>query len=169
MRGIIGREDDINHRSHSQLLGAGDTVLQVRTLDDVLTAYPAFACPDLIKIDTDGFEPAILRGAKQVLTSAHPVVFYEWHPPYYKLAGEDNVSHADLLMDLGYDGFTIFANRGELLLHVRRPGHDIFESLAHFAHARQRVDGFHFDVAAFPTERFSAWERLWCTLSSCSR
>jgi hypothetical protein len=41
MRGIIGREDDINHRSHSQLLGAGDTVLQVQTLDDVLMAYPA--------------------------------------------------------------------------------------------------------------------------------
>ena len=142
-------------------LGAGNNVLQVRTLDDVLTAYPAFSCPDVLKIDTDGFEPAILRGAKAVLASSKPVVFYEWHPGYYNKAGEDNISHADFLMDLGYDGFTIFTNRGELLLHVRRPGHDILESLAQLSYARRRVDDFHFDIAAFPTERLNAWERLW--------
>jgi hypothetical protein len=144
------------------MLGEGGALLQVQSLDDLLMAYPEFSCPDVIKIDTDGFEPAILRGARNVLASAKPVVFYEWHPDCYNMAGEDNISHADFLMDLGYDGFTIFTNRGELLLHVRRPGHDILESLAQFSQARRRVDDCHFDVAAFPTERLSAWERLWC-------
>jgi hypothetical protein len=133
----------------------------VQTLDDLLTAYPEFSCPDVIKIDTDGFEPAILRGAKTVLASSKPVVFYEWYPDGYDRAGEDNISHADFLMDLGYDGFTIFTNRGELLLHTRRPGHDILESLTQFSHARRRIDNCHFDIAAFPTERLSAWGRLW--------
>ena len=143
------------------VLDEGGALLQVQTLDDLLTAYPEFSCPDVIKIDTDGFEPAILRGAKNVLASSKPVVFYEWHPNCYNMAGEDNISHADFLMNLGYDGFTIFTNRGELLLHVRRPGHDILESLTQFSHARRRVDNGHFDVAAFPTERLSAWGRLW--------
>jgi FkbM family methyltransferase len=143
------------------VLCEGGALLQVQTLDDLLTAYPEFSCPDVIKIDTDGFEPAILRGAKNVLASSKPVVFYEWHPGCYNRAGEDNISHADFLMDLGYDGFTIFANRGELLLHSRRPGHDILECLAQFSHARRCVDDFHFDVAAFPTERLSAWGCLW--------
>ena len=143
------------------VLGKGGALLQVQTLDDLLMAYPEFSCPDIIKIDTDGFEPAILRGAKNVLASSKPVVFYEWHPDCYNMAGEDNISHADFLMDLGYDGFTIFTNRGELLLHVRRPGHDILESLTQFSHARRHVDDCHFDVAAFPTERLSAWGRLW--------
>jgi len=147
------------------VLGEGGALLQVQTLDDLLTAYPEFSCPDVIKIDTDGFEPAVLRGAKNVLASSKPVVFYEWHPDCYHMAGEDNISHADFLMDLGYDGFTIFTNRGELLLHVRRPGHDILESLAQFSQARRRVDDWHFDVAAFPTERLSAWRRLWCHYS----
>jgi len=142
-------------------LGAGNNVLQVRTLDDVLTAYPAFSCPDVLKIDTDGFEPAILRGAKAVLASSKPVVFYEWHPDCYHAAGEDDMSHADFLMELGYDGFMIFTNIGELLLHVRRPGHEIFKSFAHFSRARRRIDNWHFDIAAFPTERLNAWERLW--------
>lgn len=143
------------------VLGEGSDLLQVQTLDDLLTVYPDFSCPDVIKIDTDGFEPAILRGAKNVLASSKPVVFYEWHPEFYNMAGENDISHADFLMELGYDGFMIFTNRGELLLHVRRPGHDILESLAQFSHARRSVDNCHFDVAAFPTERLSAWERLW--------
>ena len=145
------------------VLGEGSDLLQVQTLDDLLTAYPEFSCPDVIKIDTDGFEPAILRGAKDVLASSKPVVFYEWHPDFYNMAGEDNISHADFLMDLGYDGFMIFTNAGELLLRVRRPGHDILESLARFSRARRRIDDWHFDVAAFPTERLNAWERLWDT------
>jgi FkbM family methyltransferase len=143
------------------VLGEGCNVLQVQMLDDLLTAYPEFSCPDVIKIDTDGFEPAILRGARTVLASSKPVVFYEWHPDFYQMAGEDDISHADFLMELGYDGFMIFANTGELLLRVLRPSHEILESLARFSRARRRIDNWHFDIAAFPTERLNAWERLW--------
>ena len=149
------------HGTAHVALGEGNDVLQVRTLDDLLTAYPEFSCPDVIKIDTDGFEPAILRGAKDVLASSKPVIFYEWHPDCYNAAGENDTSHADFLMELGYDGFMIFTNRGELLLHVRRPGHEILNSLAHFSRARRRIDNWHFDVAAFPTKRLNTWAQLW--------
>ena len=64
-------------------------------------------------------------------------------------------------MELSYDGFMIFTNKGELLLRVRKPGHDVLESLARFSRARRRIDDWHFDVAAFPTERLNVWERLW--------
>ena len=143
------------------LIGQGGTWLNVQTLDDLLGSYSEFSSPHLIKIDTDGFEPAILRGARNILASSKPVLFYEWHPDYYKAAGEDTIGHADFLMKLGYVGFTIFSNRGELLLHTLLPGHETLESLAQFSHARRAVDNFHFDIAAFPTEQLSAWERLW--------
>jgi len=159
--GQISGEFVTDHGTAHVALGEGNNLLQVQTLDDLLTAHPEFSCPDVIKIDTDGFESAILRGAKDVLVSSKPVVFYEWHPDYYHAAGENDISHADFLMELGYDGFMIFTNRGELLLHVRRPGHEILESLAHFSRARRRIDDCHFDVAAFPTERLDAWKRLW--------
>jgi FkbM family methyltransferase len=162
--GAFVRENGTTHVA----LREGNDLLQVQTLDNLLTAYPAFTCPDIIKIDTDGFEPAILRGAQDVLASSKPVVFYEWHPDYYNVAGENDTSHADFLMELGYDNFMIFTNRGELLLHVRRPGHSILESLARFSRARRRLDDWHFDVAAFPTERLDACERLWCHYSKPS-
>lgn len=146
-------------------MGEGGTWLNVQTLDNLLASYCEFSAPDVIKIDTDGFEPAILRGARDVLASSKPVLFYEWHPDGYSAAGEDTIGHADFLMNLGYEGFTIFSNRGELLLHTLRPARETFESLAQFSQARRAVDNFHFDIAAFPAERLSAWERLWCHYS----
>ena len=63
----------------------------------------------------------------------------------------------------------IFTNTGELLLRVRRPGHDILESLARFSRARRHIDDWHFDVAVFPTERLSAWRApLGALQSSCA-
>jgi FkbM family methyltransferase len=144
------------------VIGSGGTWLNVQSLDDLLGAYREFASPAVIKIDTDGFEPAILRGARNVLATSKPVLFYEWHPDCYRAAGEDTIGHANFLMNLGYEGFTIFSNRGELLLHTLRPGRDTLESLAQFSHARRPVDNFHFDIAAFPTKQLSAWENLWC-------
>ena len=163
---VRGKFTDEKGTAHV-VLNEGSDLLRVQTLDDLLTAYPEFSSPDVLKIDTDGFEPAILRGAKGVLSSSKPVVFYEWHPECYNMAGEDNISHADFLMELGYEGFTIFTNRGELLLHIRRPGHEVWESFARFSGERRRIDNCHFDVAAFPTERLNAWDRLWGHYSKC--
>jgi hypothetical protein len=64
-------------------------------------------------------------------------------------------------MELGSDGCMIFANTGELSLCVLRPSHEILKSLAQFSRARRRIGKRHFDIAAFPTERLKAWERLW--------
>jgi spore maturation protein CgeB len=164
---VAGEFVTVNGTAHVAL-GEGNDSLQVRTLDDLLTAYPEFSHPDVLKIDTDGFEPAILRGAKSVLASSQPVVFYEWHPDFYHQAGENNTGHADLLMELGYEGFLIFTNRGELLLRVRRPTHDILESLAAFSHARRRIDNWHFDIAAFPTKRLDVWGRFSCHYAKLS-
>lgn len=135
--------------------------LQTQTLDDLLTSYPAFSRPNLIKIDTDGFDALILRGAKGVLTSARPVVFYEWDPYSYSLAGETDIGHAEFLTELGFDRFLIFDNRGDLLLHVRRPGREVWESLAHFSRRRHALDGLYYDVAAFTEERGAACESVW--------
>jgi FkbM family methyltransferase len=135
-------------------------LLQTQTLDDLLRDYPEFSIPHVIKIDTDGFEPAILRGAKEVLASARPVAFYEWDPYSYNISGENHFSHADFLMDLGYDHFLIFTNEGQPLLSVRQPGHDVWESLGRFSLRRRSIDGWHYDIAAFRSERPDICERL---------
>jgi len=63
----------------SSLAGKGeapvtDTIeVEVTTLDEALRNLPV----DLVKIDVEGFEPAVLRGARGVLTRDRPIVVYE--------------------------------------------------------------------------------------------
>ena len=157
---IKGRFNEHGGTAHLVADAAGGSV-QTQTLDDLLLSYPAFSRPHLIKIDTDGFDAPILRGAKGVLTSARPVVFYEWDPYSYSLAGENDIGHAEFLTELGFERFLIFDNRGDLLLHVRRPGREVWESLAHFSRRRHAIDGWYDDVAAFTEERRAACESVW--------
>ena len=79
--------------------------LMILSADDLLTAYPEFSYPDVLKIDTDGFEPAILRGAKSAIGIFPTRSFLRMAPDFYHRAGENNTGHADLLMELGYEGF----------------------------------------------------------------
>jgi FkbM family methyltransferase len=157
---IKGRFASHQGTAHLVLEEAGGA-FETRTLDDLLRDYPRFSRPDVIKIDTDGFDAPIMRGARDVLASSRPVLFYEWDPHSYEVAGENDFSHAELLMELGFDWFMIFSNRGELLLRIRRPGREVWASLARFARARRPVDGWYYDVAAFPEERRAACDALW--------
>jgi len=65
--------------AHLQVDAAGDTI-RMLALDDWLKDNVEFSTPDLIKVDTDGFDVPILRGAKGTLMSSRPVVFYELAP-----------------------------------------------------------------------------------------
>jgi FkbM family methyltransferase len=55
------------------------TVSQV-SLDDFVAAYGLV--PDFVKIDTEGSEAAVLRGAVNLLSAAHPMLLFEaWREP----------------------------------------------------------------------------------------
>lgn len=60
-------------------------------LDDVDDIY----YPDLIKIDVEGYELHVLRGAINTIKEVNPIIFYEAH-------GSDLPEIYDFLTDLGY-------------------------------------------------------------------
>ncbi len=80
-------------------------------LDDVGADADAFV-PGLIKIDVDGSEVGVLRGAERILGSRKPHLIVETHAPELELACRE------LLVEAGYDPVVVPQRR---LLHDHRP------------------------------------------------
>ncbi|MEO0812968.1 MAG: FkbM family methyltransferase, partial [Myxococcota bacterium] len=95
--------------------------------------------PDLLKIDVEGMEPLVLRGAHQHLLRSRPFVFFETNADKEAL-GET----IQWLLSLGYH---FFVNAGDR--NARRPKYRIAPIHPDRAHE-------HKDLLAVPTERLQA-------------
>lgn len=71
-------------------------------LDDVAASL-GIDQVDLVKIDTDGHELAVLHGAQQLLRRTHPIIFIEFSQANLDLAGSDVRELHAALVDLGYE------------------------------------------------------------------
>jgi FkbM family methyltransferase len=80
--------------------------VQVSTLDAEL----AERRPGVIKIDVEGAELDVLRGAQAVLSGARPIVLFEHVAAAARLYGSQSGALWDLLAELGY---RVFAVTGE--------------------------------------------------------
>lgn len=117
------------------------------TLDSLIESHPAFAAAHLLKVDTDGFDYKVLQGARRLLTTSHPAIFFELSPEHYEKVGKvDPTAVFPFLRDLGYTTVALYDNEGWLICSgVPGDGSGMFEQLVHYARTR----GSYFDVLAF--------------------
>ncbi len=80
--------------------------VEVSTLDAELGEL----APNLIKIDVEGAELAVLEGAREVLSRTRPLVIFEHVPEAAAMYGDAPAAPGELLSGLGY---RIFAVTGE--------------------------------------------------------
>jgi len=90
-----------NPGGHRISAEAGGHTVRVRTLDSVLAEYPELR-PDLIKIDTEGFEAHVLPGARETLRRHRPVVFLELSDGLLRAQGSSTGSIVRFLHEEGY-------------------------------------------------------------------
>lgn len=69
-------------------------------------------CVDVIKMDVQGAEELVLRGASNTVTSAHPVVIFEVWPEGAMLLGLSPYGAWELLDSNGYQFFAVDAGGG---------------------------------------------------------
>jgi FkbM family methyltransferase len=66
-----------------------------------------FGAPTHIKIDVEGHEAAVLRGAKYALRQFSPVLFLELHNEMVRFEGGDPNAALDELAEAGYSSFAL--------------------------------------------------------------
>jgi len=104
----------------------------LREVDLLLTTLDHFCAdhnvtPQLMKIDVDGYEGKILRGAETLLRTAKPTILLELHRDEVQRDGLTRTKVADLLFDAGYDALflTDHHTRERCQLVPVGPGHPL--------------------------------------------
>jgi len=80
--------------------------------------------PEVIKIDVEGAELGVLKGAKNILTTHHPVVFLSVHPSRLHALGKSLEELQGVVADLGYVAYDVKGIRVDRFLlqeYVLRP------------------------------------------------
>lgn len=88
-------------------------VTSLKTLDTILHEHPAFLMSNLLKIDTDGFETEILRGASKFLKDGHALVFFEFTPSAYIENNNEPLDVFRILQRNGYKFALFYDNFGK--------------------------------------------------------
>jgi FkbM family methyltransferase len=85
--------------------------LQATALDDYFADRDD---PDLVKVDTDGFELRVLESAREMLRRSHPVLFVEFTPALLRRVGDSPSALPALLMSVGYETADVYHGEGDL-------------------------------------------------------
>ena len=134
------------HRGTASAIGTDR--IAATTLDhEIAGSRLADTGTDVLKVDVDGYDGAVLAGATQTLGRCHPVVVFEWHPVLYDRAGNDVVEPFDLLGGLGYRHFEWFDRTGVAAGVMAGVDHDELGRRAALAREIPEHD-LHWDVVA---------------------
>ena len=118
----------------------------LRTLDSIIEENPRFQKSHLLKVDVDGYDFRVLRGAEGWVRSAQPVLFFEQDPTLLEGADEDPDAVWEWLGKLGYERVFLYDNVGYWLGAFALGDQKTLRQLN--AYARQHP-GYYYDVAAF--------------------
>jgi FkbM family methyltransferase len=80
-----------------------------------------FGHPTHIKIDVEGYEAAVVRGAKRTLTRWAPLLFLELHNEMIRSEGGDPSCVLDDLAEMGYEMFSVGGVRIERSAILQMP------------------------------------------------
>ena len=113
---FVHRPDQFTANSLAYPIEGGETTMTPMMTIDQIIAGESRPPPTHIKIDVEGFEGSVLRGATVTLRTFRPWVICAMHPTPLSLLGETAAEVVQFCRDHGYEAFNL---SGEV---VRAPG-----------------------------------------------
>lgn len=81
--------------------------MNLTRLDDFIFSEPGRQTFKLVKIDAEGFDCSIIRGATNFLRELHPVIHFEYNGENMDAIGEPGIDTLLLRSDLGYSQLAV--------------------------------------------------------------
>lgn len=123
--------------------------LSLKTLDEVLEENQLLTQNlKILKIDTEGFDTIILRGATGLLQKHSPVLFFEYNKTNMDAIAENGLSTLLSLEQYGYSYVIFFDNYGRYLLSTPINQHELIKQLHHYSDDNHSRIGY-YDVCLF--------------------
>lgn len=125
--------------------------LKLTALDDFLSSHEIPGRPKILKVDAEGFDTRILRGAARLLAERKPVVLFEYNRYNMAAIAEEGLPLFGWLRKLGYARIVFYDANGRLLLATDLGASEQIGDLHDYA------DGWnapfpYFDVCVFHSE-----------------
>jgi FkbM family methyltransferase len=95
----------------------GTKQIKFSTLDEVIKSGGfADSMLKLLKVDVEGFDTIVLRGAYEIIRTHQPVLFFEYNMKNMKAIQEDGLSTLLSFEKFGYERIVFFDHKGNLVL-----------------------------------------------------
>jgi hypothetical protein len=118
------------------------------TFDGFIRTFPEYANSKLFKVDTDGYDNKILRGAEQFLKKTKPAVFFEYDKKYLTDAGDPGLPIFDYLADCGYQSLLFYDNIGRFIFSCEITDKKLLSQIDRYLRDRQGICPY-VDIVAF--------------------
>jgi FkbM family methyltransferase len=131
--------------------------LETKTLDTIISENKDFSNSNILKIDTDGFEINILKGAKKFITTAKPVIHVEFTPEFYTSQNQNPLELISILVEYGYRSSIFYDNFGKVVEMVNLKDTDSINKLI------SRIDNkeiYYYDILTIHKDTQKRYETL---------
>jgi FkbM family methyltransferase len=154
MEGVITVKDGTGY------FAVNDNQKTVMTsLQNIIMDNPEFQYANLLKIDTDGFDFSVSRGAQKLLAESGPTVFFEFVPATLINKGEQPLEIFSYFLSLGYQHGLFYDNFGLPLAVVDM---DDRLTLAEMIKRTNNNQTSYFDILLPGRNLDSKWFHLFC-------
>lgn len=120
-----------------------------RTLDEVIEAGGFFTQKiKLLKVDVEGFDTIVLRGASGIIKEHKPVLFFEYNRQNMIAINEEGLSTLLSYAAYGYNKIAFFDHRGTLVLVTSLKNKEEITYLHEYASSPKNLIGY-YDICIF--------------------
>lgn len=122
--------------------------IKIVSLDDFLSAHPAPKNCKLLKIDAEGFDCSIIRGAGNFIRQTHPVLAFEYNRDNMTAIGEKGDAALALLQEAGYARVAFHDCNGRFFTAATLSDAPLIQDLLSYADGRDGLI-YYFDLTLF--------------------